>query len=250
MILPMTGSAGTSRSSYSELMSATQIKPSARERRISVIPRRCGPISGAQLVDRELLARVSTSDHALQRFGERAGLALSAREQLEPALRDLLEQEGLVVVKPPPWARLRTTSDYERSPLYLQAGFWMLFVARPDPRSGPSHWTITTAITQSPRWTWEAAVAGGKIGTPPPVASAPPMREQVSRRSSLAIAIGQTHSPLRLPAAVRAAHAAREQAAAARHALATETWRRDRECYERARERAHGRHLRRHGFVT
>lgn len=231
-------------------MSVTRAQPTVGQRRVSVIPRRCGPISGAQLVDRDLLARVSVSTHALERFAERAGVPAGARAELEPLIRDLLEQEGLVVIKPPRWARLRRPSAYAQTPLYLQAGFWMLFVCKPDPRSGPSHWTITTVVTEDPTWTWPAAVSARRIGTPPPPDGAPPAPEPITLSSSVALALARTRSPVRLPRVISTVHEARKQASARRHAIALQQWRREHRSYERARHQAHARHLRRHGFVT
>ena len=225
-------------------------RPPRARRQVSVIPRRCGPISGARLTDRDLLARVRISDHALQRFAERAGLKLNSRAELTRIVEDLLLQEGLCVPSPPPWAHLRRPSPWEPTPLYLQAGFWMLFVARPDPRSGPSYRKITTAIVAAPDRTWAQALERGDIGTPPPPGLPTPAIETISRRSSVAIALRRYRSPVTLLGGIGALHRERQQSATRAYAAAiAERDRVDGE-YRAARERARDAHLRRHGFLT
>ena len=71
----------------------------------------------------ELLEQIGFTDHALTRFASRAGMATSSRAVVEPIVRDLLLQEGLVVGARPHWAHSRDTAD-----LYLQLGEWMLFI--------------------------------------------------------------------------------------------------------------------------
>jgi hypothetical protein len=230
-------------------MSTTALEPRTRKRPISVIPRRCGAISGARLVDGELLARVNFSDHALERFRERAGLELHSRAALEPIVRDLLLQEGLRVPSSPRWARLRRPAPWEPVPLYLQAGFWMLFVGRPDPRSGPSYRTITTAITAAPDRTWTTALARGEIGTPPPPALERPTLEEVSLRSSVTAAIRADSSPLGWLAGIGATHRERKAAALRAHADAIADQERSEREYQAAREHAREKHLTRHGFL-
>ncbi len=124
-------------------MAATQLQyQRTARRRVSVIPRRSGPIPGATLVDQDLLANVHFSNHVLERFAERTGLPLAGRAALEPIVKDLLLQEGLRVPSAPGWARVR------KAPFYMQAGSWLLFTGRPNPRAGAGHLTITTVVAR------------------------------------------------------------------------------------------------------
>jgi hypothetical protein len=227
---------------------STTVKPRTRTRPISVIPRRCGPISGALLADSELLARVNFSDHALERFAERVGLPPQPREQLEPIIRGLLLNEGLAVIGPPRWARLRRPAPWEPKPMYLQAGFWMLFIARPDPRSGPSYHLITTVIAAKDR-TWSTALQNGQIGTPPPPQLPVTVSEPVALRASVAVAMREHGGSFALPARILAVHRERQHAAAARQRALVAKQQRVQDDYERACERARERHLQRHGFA-
>jgi hypothetical protein len=225
-------------------MAATQLQPQrTARRRVSVIPRRSGPIPGATLVDQDLLASVHFSNHVLERFAERTGLPLAGRAVLEPIVKDLLLQEGLRVPSPPGWARVR------KAPFYMQAGSWLLFTGRPNPRAGAGHRTITTVVARDDR-IWLTALARGEIETPPPRLVKPPTLEHVRLRSSIATVLRRHGSPLTVPGEIRAAH--RELQRHAERTLASHKaeWERGEHEQQAARERARERHLARHGFIA
>lgn len=126
---------------------------------------RHGPIAtpyAVSLVPPEVLSRVGFTDHAIERFSARAGLATTSRRVVEPLIRDLLLQEGLVVAERPHWARSRNTAD-----LYLQLGEWMLFIGCRQP-SRLAHYTIVTVVNGPDGTTWRQAVRRGYVFTPPP----------------------------------------------------------------------------------
>jgi hypothetical protein len=212
---------------------------------VSVIPRRSGPIPGATLVEEDLLASVQFSNHVLERFAERSGLPLAGRATLEPIVRDLLLQEGLRVASPPRWARLG-----KPAPFYLQAGSWLLFVGRPNPRAGAGHRRITTVVNAAPDRTWAAAFARGEIATPPPLPNGRPNLERVAVGSSVAIALRQSSSPLKLPATIKGTHRKRQRQADLAFASALADWETVERQHEATRARAHEEHLARHGFLS
>jgi hypothetical protein len=120
------------------------------------------PSSRPGLVVPELLGQIGFTDHALNRFAGRAGLATSNRAVVEPIVRDLLLQEGLVVAARPHWAHSRNTAD-----LYLQLGEWMLFIGcRQDQPDTP--YAIVTVVNGPEENTWVIALRRGYIFTPPP----------------------------------------------------------------------------------
>jgi hypothetical protein len=114
------------------------------------------------LVWPELLTRVGFTDHAIERFATRAGLATTIRRVVEPIIRELLLQEGLVVAERPHWARSRNAAD-----LYLQLGEWMLFIGRGETRQAPPY-AIVTVVNGPESTTWPEAVRRGYIFTRPP----------------------------------------------------------------------------------
>jgi hypothetical protein len=211
-------------------------------RRVSVIPRRSGPIPGATLVGEDLLATVHFSNHVLVRFAQRTGLSLAGRAALEPIVKDLLLQEGLRVPYQPGWARVRS------APFYLQAGSWLLFTGRPNPRAGAGHLTLTTVVAREDR-TWAAALERDEIATPPPLPNRRPTLERVAVGSSVAIALRQRSSPLKLPAAIRATHRGRQREAELAFASALADWELAERQHEATRALAHEQHLARHGFI-
>jgi len=210
---------------------------------VSVIPRRSGPIPGATLVEGNLLASVHFSNHVLERFAQRAGLPLAGRAALEPTVKDLLLQEGLRVPYQPGWAGV------EEAPFYLQAGSWLLFLGRPNPRGGAGHLTITTVVAREKR-TWAEALARGEIATPPPLPTARPKPERVAVGLSIAIALRQSSSPLKLPATIKATHRKRQRQADLAFASALADWETVERQHEATRARAHEEHLARHGFLS
>jgi hypothetical protein len=205
-----------------------------------VIPRRCGPIPGATLVDEQLLAAIGISDHALERFAQRAGQPHGSRRQLEAVVRDLLLQEGLRVPGPPGWAHVR------RAPFYLQAGDWLLFTARPNARSAARCRTITTVIAREDL-AWAPALERGWIATPPPCHRAPPRPASVTVRSSALELLGR--GDLRLLLELPSSHRRRRHEAALAFDAAVAEWERGQLVHKAARERAHSAHLTRNGFV-
>lgn len=99
-----------------------------------------------------LLAAIGFSDHAIERFAQRAGVTPTRRAIVEPLIRDLLLQEGTITAS---------------APLYLQFGDCMLFVLRPGGRN-PSRLVAVTAVNGPSHNDWVTALRRGRIGTPPP----------------------------------------------------------------------------------
>lgn len=64
-----------------------------------------------ELLDPAALSQVGFTDHAIQRFAQRAGLTTTHRAVVEPIIRDLLAQEGLIAHRPPLWARSKHPGD-------------------------------------------------------------------------------------------------------------------------------------------
>ena len=225
-------------------MAATQLQYQRNARRhVSVIPRRSGPIPGATLVDQDLLASVHFSNHVLERFAQRTGLPLTGRAQLEAIVEDLLLQEGLRVPNQPGWAHVR------KAPFYLQAGSWLLFTGRPNPRAGAGHRTITTVVAQQDR-TWPSALERGEIETPPPRLLSPPTPDKVALRSSIATVLGRHGSPLALLGELRATHRDRQSQADRAFTRAVADGELAEREHQAARARAREKHLIRHGFLA
>jgi len=128
-------------------------------------------------VDQRILATVGFTDHAIERFAQRADLPATSRAHVEAVIRDLLLQEGVLTQEQPRWARSRNTA-----PLYLQLGDWMLFVLRPDPRR-PGRHTAVTVVNGPATNDWATALRRGYITTPPPpqLRSLPPLRISLGR---------------------------------------------------------------------
>jgi hypothetical protein len=115
-----------------------------------------------EAVDQRWLAGIGFSDHAIERFAQRAGLDTASRARVEPVIRDLLLQEGVVTTRQPRWARSQNTTE-----LYLQLGDWMLFVLRPD-RQRAGCFTAVTVVNGPADNDWVTALRRGYIVTPPP----------------------------------------------------------------------------------
>jgi len=128
-------------------------------------------------VDTRVLATVGFTDHAIERFAQRADLRATSRAHVEAVIRDLLLQEGVLTQEQPRWARSRNTA-----PLYLQLGEWMLFVLRPDPRR-PGWHTAVTVVNGPATNDWATALRRGYITTPPPpqLRPLPPLTISVGR---------------------------------------------------------------------
>lgn len=108
------------------------------------------------------LAMIGFSDHAIERFAQRAGVTPTRRAIVEPLIHDLLLLEGMLTTSAPRWALSRN-----RAPLYLQLGDWMLFILRPDARH-PSRFVAVTVINRPTDNDWVTALRRGHIGAPPP----------------------------------------------------------------------------------
>lgn len=202
-------------------------------RAISRFPRRSGPVLGATLVDAQLLAVVGFTDHALERFIHRTGIAPADRAAIERIVRDLLLQEGLRVPRPPQWAHVTP------APFYLQAGNYLLFVGRPGRKGSVRSHTISTVIAHDD-WTWAEALAHGALGTPPP-----PARPSSAHPPRLLDSLGRVRSVGGL-LGLLGAHRAREADARVQAQADFERQARD---YVTQRRAARERHLSLHGFT-
>lgn len=207
-------------------------------------------------VDRRLLAVVGFTDHAIERFAERAGLDVADRRRVEPIARDLLLQEGSSSYEPPRWYRSSNAADG-----YLEAGSWMLFVLRAS-RRRPGAWDVVTVLSNGDGMTWPLARRRGLILTPPPLPARPPRRRRarVSWLGSVWVGLRERRRAPRACAdgaaddapvpgrwtAIRAAHASRLADARARDAVeGAAAWEALRASHEAERAEAHAAHMRR-----
>ncbi len=188
---------------------------------------------------------VGFTDHAIQRFAQRAGLTTTHRAVVEPIIRDLLAQEGLIAHRPPHWARSKHPGD-----LHLQIGQWMLLICRPNPRHH-GRFDAVTAVNGPADNTWTAALQRGYIATPAPTRLArPPRREHA--RWSVSIRIGlrrrrEHPSPtVGLISTIMAVHRDRLATFAVRHASAVSARKRARDEHQQRRRDARRQHLRRY----
>jgi hypothetical protein len=198
----------------------------------------------ATLVDRRLLASVGFTDHAVQRFAQRAGLGDARRGVVEPIMRDLLLQEGRVVVERPRWARSRNAAD-----LYLQVGEWMLFVCRGSRRRLGS-FDVVTVINGREGTSWDVALGRGFVATPVPLRAMPPRRRRVGWWASVAEGLRRRRASeerIGVLRAVLAARRERRRAVRAEHDAALAAYDAARRDYAEARVRAHEAHVRRYG---
>jgi hypothetical protein len=193
-----------------------------------------------RLVDEAVQRRLGLTDHAIARFGERAGLGVGDRRALEPVLRDLLDQEGLLVAERPAWARSQNTAD-----AYVQVGEWLLLICRHDVRR-PGSWTVVTVVVGSGRPTWERAVARGLLGTPPPLPGPPPKRRRVGLAEAVRAAVA-SRAGLGLPWRIVAEYRDRRAAAGREHRERLAAYRALRADWEAQRAAARAEHRRRHG---
>lgn len=163
----------------------------------------------AQPVDRELLGRVGFTDHAIERFAERAGLATAERRRVEPIVRDLLAREGRVVRRPPRWHRSSNAADG-----YLQAGEWLLFICR-ESRRRPGSYDVVTIVNNGERTTWSTALDRGLIFTPLPAPATTAPRRRVGWGRSIVLGLRmRRRSGRRIGrlAAIRRVHRERQRA--------------------------------------
>jgi hypothetical protein len=203
------------------------------------------PASRTRLVDPGLLQSIGFTNHAIERFAERAGLDTAERLRVEPIVRDLLVQEGRVVDRPPSWSRSRNEADR-----YLQVGEWLLLICRHDRRGG-NRYDVVTIINNGNRMTWDKAIDRGLIFTPPPL-PARPRRRRPRARWSTSIAAGlharRTGDATRTGrlAAILRAHREQRRALAAEHTAARAAHRALAQRHDADRKQAHERHLRRY----
>lgn len=197
--------------------------------------------SRGALIDRKLLGVVGFTDHAIERFAERAGVGGPERRWIEPIARDLLLQEGRALRQPPSWYRSSNTADG-----YLQVGEWMLFVLRGSRRQRGAY-DVVTVLTNGDRTTWPIARRKGLVFTPPPLDPPPARPPRVGWLGSVVAGLRdrrRTAEPIGRWSSIRRAHAARVRAAGDGGAAAYEQERRRHADERRA---AHERHLRRWG---
>jgi hypothetical protein len=190
----------------------------------------------AHLVDEALLGSIVFSNHAIERFAERAGFDSGERRQIEPIARDLLLVEGRVVHKRPSWGRSSNTAD-----LYLQTGEWLLYICQE--LEVPRTYLVVTIVSNA-NLRWSAARDRGLIFTPAPLpATAPPRRQRASWRESVVAGVrGRRDGGLL--SAIRAAHRQRRQQLASEHTAALARYDRVRQEHQAARDAAYAKHRR------
>ncbi len=183
------------------------------------------------------------TDHALQRFAQRAGLDAHSRVTIEPIIRDLLSQEGHFVDEPPHWARSRNRADR-----YVQVGDWLLLICRYDERRAGGL-TVVTVVNGPEGTTWQRALEIGYIGTPLPQRFPAPPRPFVSIWQSILTGLrnGPDANGRGLFSRIIDAHRAQRAKAQAEHQRAMSLHRQRVEAYKDARAQARLNHRRRKG---
>lgn len=182
------------------------------------------------------------TNHALERFAERAGITAHSWRALESVLRDLLYQEGRVVPERPHWARSQNTAD-----AYIQVGEWLLLICRHDElRRGAL--TVVTSVNGPEGNTWSRALEAGYIETPMPQVLSTPRLQHTSLWESIKIARdcrgpGQPHFVGR----VRRTHSARRAEAQDAYETLLHKYHKAVRAYEARRARAREHHIQRYG---
>jgi hypothetical protein len=133
------------------------------------------PPSTATLPTRRL--RIGWTDHALERFCERAGVPERPRPELEAQLRRLVARDGNVVLDRPRWADSRNEAD-----VFVQIGGWLLVVLVHDERGGPEDMTAVTVLGREGWADWPAAHARGLTRVRPPRWVRPSLLQRLRRR--------------------------------------------------------------------
>lgn len=105
---------------------------------------------------------VGLTDHALERFAERAQPPAVDEAYLRAALRDLVWCEGRIVRQRPHWSR----SDRPAA-LYLQINDFLLLVLENDQRR-PGRYTCVTIVNGMRDKTWRLALDRHWVFLPPP----------------------------------------------------------------------------------
>ena len=196
----------------------------------------------AERVDDLLQRRLGFTDHALERFGQRAGLDARDRATLEPVLRDLLTQEGRLVAARPRWARSQNPAD-----AYVQVGEWLLLICRHDLRR-PGALTVVTVINGPAGTSWRRALDRGLVLTPPPLRLTKPRRPPLRLLDTIRGALrNDAGRPGRALARIAAAVRARRAATGREHREARAAYAALRDEHLERRRRAKAEHRRRHG---
>jgi len=197
------------------------------------------------LVDSRVLAYFGVTDHALQRFAQRAGIDGDARRDIEPILRDLLLTEGTWTAEAPHWARSRKPAD-----TYLQIGTWMCLLGRADPYRGRGHCSIVTVINGPTDNDWTTALKRGYIRLPPPPRRYPPTQPPVKWWDSLRIARQQREAASTVTLRILfQVHAKRRAEARVAHGRAQARYAGELEVYRQARISARDMHTQRAGVA-
>ncbi|MEV4421676.1 hypothetical protein AB0L40_17090 [Patulibacter sp. NPDC049589] len=121
--------------------------------------------------------RIGWSDHALERFCERAGVPERPRAQLEAELKRLVARDGSVVPDRPRWADSRNEAD-----LFVQIGGWLLVVLMRDERGREGTYTAVTVLGREGWADWPAAHARGLTRVRPPRWARPSLVARLLRR--------------------------------------------------------------------
>jgi hypothetical protein len=121
--------------------------------------------------------RIGWSDHALERFCERAGVPARPRPELEAQLRRLVARDGSVVPDRPRWADSRNDAD-----LFVQIGGWLLVVLMRDDRRGEDAFTAVTILGREGWASWPAAHARGLTRVKPPRWARPSLIARIVQR--------------------------------------------------------------------
>jgi hypothetical protein len=205
-----------------------------------------GP-SGAYLVDEDVLRQIGFTNHAIERFAQRAGLDSRRRGDVEATIRDLLLIEGQVVPELPRWARTRNEAD-----LYLQIGEWMLLICRHS-RHARGGFDVITVVNGPEGNDWDNALRRGFLFTPQPLRTVRPVKRRIGWMGTLAAALRErgNHNgePLGLLARIPATHRGRKLQRDEELRRVIEQQEEAARLHHAAREAAPYSHLRRYGYI-
>lgn len=121
--------------------------------------------------------KIGWTDHALERFCERAGVPERPRPELEAQLRRLVARDGSVVPDRPRWADSSNVAD-----VFVQVGGWLLVVLMRDDRRGDEAYSAVTILGREGWADWPAAYAGGLTRVRPPRWARPSMLARLTAR--------------------------------------------------------------------
>lgn len=121
--------------------------------------------------------RIGWTDHALERFCERAGVPERPRAELEAQLRRLVAADGSVVHDRPAWADSRNEAD-----LFVQIGGWLLVVLVRGERGRPDQYSAVTVLGREGWASWPAARARGLTRVRPPRWARPTLVARIAAR--------------------------------------------------------------------